>query len=91
MGNVHEGDARARGKIECRHARAVDIDGQVYKRRAVRFIVRRDAQGGNSILRKSLVPKPVELAFPGNAGQLGIDLGEIQRPRSALVSLFCSR
>ena len=41
--------------------------------------MRGNAQPGNSVLGKALVAQPIELAFPSNAGQLGVEFGEIER------------
>ena len=42
--------------------------------------MRGHAQGGDSVLRESFIAKAVELAFSGNAGQLLVELREIERP-----------
>ena len=36
--------------------------------------MRGDAQPGHAVLRKAFVAQPVELAFSGDAGQLGVEL-----------------
>ena len=46
MFHVHESDAGAGGKIECGHAGAIDVHGQIDERRPVGFLVCGDSQPG---------------------------------------------
>src|ERR1700676_4531308 len=85
VGDIHERHPRTRRKIECRHARTIYVDGEVHEWRAIGFFVCGDAQARDAILRKPLVAQPVELAFSGNANQLSIEFGKIERALKRLA------
>ncbi len=78
MFNVHKSDAGAGGKIESGHARAVDIDRQIYKRRSVGFLVCRDSECRHALLGEAFVAQPIELTFSGHARELSFKIRQIE-------------
>ena len=79
MFHVHESDAGAGGEIECGHAGAIDVHGQIHERRPVGFLMRSHAQCRHAILGEAFVAEAVELAFAGYASQLGLEFRQIER------------
>ena len=88
MFDVHESDAGAGGKIEGGHAGAVNVDGQIHEWRAVGFLMCGHAQRGHAILGEAFVAQAVELAFAGDARQLGFEFRQIRADRACLTSDF---
>src|SRR5215469_17822394 len=88
MGDVHERNTGARGKIVGGYPRTIDIDRQVDERRSVGFFMRRDAQSGNSLLDEPLVAEVVELPLAGNAGQLILNPVEVKGATGIFAQFF---
>ncbi len=78
MFDVHERNAGAGGEIEGGDAGAVDVDRQIHEGRAVVFLVRHDAQSGNTVLHEAFVAQALELAIAGDAGQARVELIQIE-------------
>src|SRR5215469_13797390 len=88
MGDVHERDTGARGKIIRGYPRTIDVDRQVDERRSVGFFMRRNAKGGNSVLDEPLVAEVVELPLAGNAGQLILNPVEVEGATGIFAQFF---
>src|SRR5579864_1129421 len=85
MRDIHESDACTRREIERRNPGTFNVDCEVHEWRAIGLLVSGDANSGNAILRETLIPETVKLAFSGNAGQFGFDLRQIKGAGQSLA------